>query len=113
MAVNLLVDPETGGILSVDSTVVDCFGYSMDQLGKMNISEVVLASAAEICEKIGHSTHLKKLSLQIREASGKLCGVRVYASLISIDQAGRLFMCIFEEQQREPVLNFAGSAPPR
>lgn len=116
MAVNLLVDPITGDILSVDSTATEFYGYSIGQLGTMNISDIVLGSAEEICAIIRHSRNLQKLSLQIREPSGALCGARAYASMVSIDQAGRLFLCIFEQEKKNSgavIFDFPGSPPAR
>ncbi|MDD5328638.1 MAG: PAS domain-containing protein [Sulfuricella sp.] len=96
MAINLLIDPETGSILSASSDMGDFYGYSAERLVAMNISDIALISAAEIGERIGQSTHLQTIPLSIRRASGEIRPARAYASRILVDGANQLFLCVFE-----------------
>ena len=102
MAINLLIDPETGCILSASGDTTDFYGYSAQQLITMNISDIVLTSATEIGERIGHSMYLQAIPLSIRRASGEVRSARAYASHLAVDGANRLFMCIFEHEPADP-----------
>lgn len=98
MAVNLLVDPESGDILYVSSGATDLYGYPMEQLKTMKISDISLLSAREISEKIGHSEYLQIIPLEIRLASGEIFGARAYASFMATSRSKSLFLCIFNQE---------------
>lgn len=105
MAINLLIDPDTGSILSASSDMADFYGYSAQRLIGMNISDIVQIPVAEIGIKIGHSTYLQAIPLSIRRASGEIRSARAYASFLAVDHIPRLFMCIFEQGLSDDQLN--------
>lgn len=106
MAVNLLVDPESGEILHVSSGTTDIYGYPMEQVKTMKISDISQLSAREIGEKIGHSEYLQIIPLEIRLASGEILDARAYASLITANRSESLFLCIFNQEPEAPCPPF-------
>lgn len=93
--VNLLVDPATGAILYTNSGAPDFFGYPLEQLKTMNISDFTLLSVQEISEKTRHSEHMQIIPLKIRHACGEIHDARAYASSVTMNRSDALFMCIF------------------
>lgn len=101
MVVNLLVEPETGSILYVSSGASDFYGYTIDQLKAMNISDITPLSVREIGETIGHSGYLQIIALKIRRPSGELHNARAYASFMTANRSKSLFLCIFNQKPEE------------
>lgn len=98
IVVNLLVNAETGDIVYVSSGATDFYGYTMEQLKTMNISDITPHSARKLCDQIGHSECLQTIPLTISHASGEILHARAYASFIATSQPKSLFLCIFNQE---------------
>lgn len=101
MVVNLLVEPETGSILYVSSGATDFYGYTMERLKTMNISDITPLSAREIGEEIGHSGYLQIIPLKIKHQSGEIHNARAYASFMTTNSSNMLFLCIFNQKPED------------
>jgi hypothetical protein len=94
--INLLIDPQTGGILHVSCSTEDFYGYAVPQLKSMNASEIFTVPVEEIVGKVRSSEYLKVISLGVRLATGLTCDAKAYASFVASGKSETLFLSIFE-----------------
>lgn len=103
--INLLIDPQTGGILHVSCSTENFYGYAVQQLKSMNASEIFTAPVGEIVGKARSSEYLKIISLRVRLATGLTCDAKAFASFMASGKSETLFLSIFEISGRKARRN--------
>ena len=97
-AVMLLLNPETGEIVSANPASAEYYGYTIDELQQMQISEISLLPKEEI-SRLLHEVQAKQTNYTVvphRLASGETRSVEVYSIPIE-HQSGRLNFSIIHD----------------
>lgn len=118
----LLIDPPSGEIIDANQAAADFYGYKIDQLQHMNISQINTLSEQEIAKELTLAA-LEKRNYFVfthRLANGQTRYVDVHSSPLAIDGKTRLFSIIhdstsriqFEERLKlhDTALNYAANA---
>ena len=104
-SIMMIIDPETKNIIEVNKAAVDYYGYPLERLKKMNLTEITLASEKHLEETISQVMRFKKNQF-IRKhklADGRKRFVEVFSSPIFIDGKNFLFSIIHDINER--ILN--------
>jgi PAS domain S-box-containing protein len=91
-AVKLLIDAETGAIVNANLAASNFYGWTVGELGQMNISEISTLTENEIAEerlKIKNNIGIPTDFIH-RDKDGNLKNVEVFSSIVEID--GKLFI---------------------
>jgi PAS domain S-box-containing protein len=86
-AVKLIFDPDNGNILDANNAAARFYGWTVEELRKMNISQINTLSFAEFknnLERAGNSDNIH-FNFRHRLANGKIKNVEVFSSTIDID----------------------------
>ena len=85
----LIIDPSTGDIVNANQTACEFYGYQMDQLLKMNISDINMLGKDGVTKEMGLSVAgmKRKFEFKHRLANGEVRDVEVYSG--PIDMVGR------------------------
>jgi two-component system, cell cycle sensor histidine kinase and response regulator CckA len=102
-AVMLLVDPESGRILDANPAAAAFYGYSLDKLLAMNITEINLLSPQEIEAQLKEAATGGKSDFQFqhRLASGELRDVEIYSVPIELESRKMLYSIIHDITHRK------------
>lgn len=102
-AVMLLVDPESGAIIDGNQAAVHYYGYSREELRKMNVSDIHPADPAILeATKLSIGNRLQdNILLQHRLANGEIRTVEVYSSPIQLDGKIIHFSIIHDVTERK------------
>lgn len=86
-AVMLLIDPETAYIVDANPAAVEFYGWPLETLKKMKISEINTLGEAEVKVNLNHSVALKQnhFFFRHRTASNKEIDVEVYSGPLMIN----------------------------
>jgi diguanylate cyclase (GGDEF)-like protein/PAS domain S-box-containing protein len=100
-AVMLLIDPVTGAIVDANPSASEFYGYSLDELRSMSITQINVMPAGEVADLIARAdsdTHAHFVCPH-RLATGEIRRVDVHSSPIS-DGRPLLFSIIVDVEQR-------------
>lgn len=106
----LLIEPENGKIIDANPAAVSFYGWSVDMLKCMNISEINTLSFEEIKAEIRIANELNKNSFEFvhKTADGTLKNVLVYSGSIDIENKEYWFSIIHDltetKKAREEVI---------
>ena len=102
LAVKLLIDPADGRIVDANPAAAEFYGYSLDTLRAMRISDINTLAPTEIQEEMERArTEKRKYFLfQHRLSSGELRDVEVYSSPIPVNQRLLLLSLIHDITER-------------
>ncbi|WP_310600741.1 PAS domain S-box protein [Desulfobulbus sp.] len=91
-SVKLLIDPDNGSIIDANKAASDFYGYPIEQLITMHVSEINVLDRAEIRAKLAMVKERQGEAFQFRHrlASGEIRDVEEYFSSIQI--AGRIVL---------------------
>jgi len=80
-AIKLLIDPETGEIIDANPAAAEFYGWSLDRLRRMRISDINTLSEAEIHEEMQNARVRRRTSFHFRHrlADGRIRDVDVYS----------------------------------
>ncbi|HEY9018154.1 EAL domain-containing protein [Thiomicrospira sp.] len=118
----LLVDPPTGEIIDVNQAAADFYGYKIEQLRHMNLSQINTLSDQELAKERNLAALQQRnyFVFTHRLANGKQRYVDVHSSPVLINGKTRLFSIIhdstsrvqFEERLKlhDTALNYAANA---
>ncbi|MEI6874219.1 MAG: PAS domain S-box protein, partial [Spirochaetota bacterium] len=101
--VKLIIDPDSGRILRANPAAAAFYGYPVDKLKLMNISNINTQSPAQIKSRM-HAALDEKLNVFYfphRLASGELREVEVHSSTIELDGKTVLYSIIFDITERK------------
>lgn len=81
-AVKLLVDPTTGAILDANRAAVSFYGYSLEELTRMRISQINTLPEEEVREALSRAAGQagRRFVFEHRLANGELRDVEIYSS---------------------------------
>jgi PAS domain S-box-containing protein len=101
-AIKLLINPEDGSIVDVNSAAVAFYGYTKEQLLSMKISDINILSPAQINEemKMAVSEERSYFNFPHRLADGTVRNVEVYSSPIIIGGFNLLHSIIHDITKR-------------
>ncbi|SHJ35560.1 PAS domain S-box-containing protein [Malonomonas rubra DSM 5091] len=102
-AVFLLVDPENGSLLDANKSAADFYGYSIDELKQLKISDINIMSDEDVAEKISEAATAKAnhFIFSHRLKGGEIRTVETYATLISLEEKPVLFSVIHDISERQ------------
>ena len=101
-AIMMLVDPVTGRIVDVNSSAVDFYGYSREQLGEMTVSEINMSSVERMKKDLKSILEHKRNYFVIpqRLSNGEIHTVEVFAAGIDAGNKKLLFAIIHDITER-------------
>ncbi|MDT8394014.1 MAG: PAS domain S-box protein [Bacteroidales bacterium] len=91
-AVKLIIDPENGKIVEANKAAAEFYGWSIEDLQKMNIAQINVLPPSQLKKEIEKARSLNKIQFEFkhRKADGKLVDVEVFSSSINIE--GKQFL---------------------
>ena len=101
-AIKLVVDPESRCIVEANKAAVEYYGYSLDRLTGMKISDINTLSEEEVHQEMDRAVRegRKYFVFQHRLASGELRDVEVYAGPVTVNGRKLLFAIIHDITDR-------------
>ena len=84
-AIKLLIDPNTGNILEANQSAANYYGWSKEQLRKMNIQDINTLTPEEVKSEIEkvRGPHRNYFEFHHRRADGSIRDVAVFCSIIT------------------------------
>ncbi len=97
-SVMFLLDPDTGSILDTNEAAVKFYGYSMEQLKSMNISQINTLPEEEVRLKMKDAVKYKRKFFQFKHrlASGEIRDVQVYSGYVTFGDKHLLYTIIHD-----------------
>lgn len=91
-AVKLIIDPENGAIVDANEAAATFYGWSIDELRQMKISQINILSPAEVKAEMqrAQNNHPVVFEFRHRLADGSVHDVEVFSS--GIDLEGKLYL---------------------
>jgi len=86
-AVKFIIDPETGKIVNANHAAAEFYGYTVNELENMNISQINILADDEIKIEMDKAKKSQKIYFEFkhRKADGSIADVEVYSSNIFIN----------------------------
>lgn len=114
-AVKLLVNPDTADIVDANLGACEFYGYSIETLKSMKITDINILPVEQVTEKMNivRTGQNKYFQAQHRMASGEIRDVEVYSGPIEIEEQVLLFSIIHDitkRRQAEQELKIAQKA---
>lgn len=103
--IKMLVDPDSGRILDANPGAVDYYGWTIEQLRGMLVSDLNTMSLAEIKKEMELAVTEQRnyFQFQHRKADGTIVDVEIYSDPIEIDSKTILYSTIHDITQRVAV----------
>lgn len=97
-AVMFLIDSHTGDIVDSNAAASDFYGYTVEQLTSMNISQINTLSPAEVADRLAEIKQQRKRSFEFTHklASGEFRNVQVYSGPMTVDGRELLYSIIHD-----------------
>lgn len=104
-AVKLLIDPNDGMIVDANSAAADFYGYSLEDLKKLKISDINVLSEEKIKEEMlnAHTEKRNYFNFKHRVANGELRDVEVYSSPLTVGGRSLLHSIIHDISDRKKM----------
>ncbi|MBN1301009.1 MAG: PAS domain S-box protein [Melioribacteraceae bacterium] len=104
-AIKLLIDPSDGSIIEANKAAAKFYGWSVEELVKMNISEINTLPFEKLKTEIliaeqPENTHFEMLH---RKADGNICAVEVFSSGIEIAGQNYLHSIVHDVSDKKKV----------
>ena len=101
-AILLLVEPNTGRIVSANKEAENTYGYSIDELCSMNIGDINILKPEQIKAEIHNATSELRNYFHFphKTASGKILNMEVESYPTKIDDKAHLFSVIYPSHKR-------------
>ncbi len=102
-AVKMVMDFETGFIIDANQAAAAFYGWTVEELKKMNVNEIIVASPEEIRESIDDANNGKQQynSVRHRTADGSLRDVEVYSNTIETNGKLLIYGIIIDVTERK------------
>ncbi|MEO8285529.1 MAG: PAS domain S-box protein [Chloroflexota bacterium] len=102
-AIQLLIDPDSGRIVDANSAAADFYGYYVEQLKTLNISDINTLSPDEIKSEIERARSEQRYNFLFRHAlaSGEVRDVEVHSSPIEIAGKVVLYSIVHDITERK------------
>jgi PAS domain S-box-containing protein len=88
----MILDPETGKIIEANKSAADFYGWSVDELQQMTLSQINIVSLEMLKDEMENAQRLKKNQFEIKhkKADGSVVDVEIFSSII--DYGGKHFL---------------------
>ncbi|HNL01246.1 MAG TPA: PAS domain S-box protein, partial [Leptospiraceae bacterium] len=102
-AIKLIIDEETGAIVDANGAACHFYGYSREQLLRMNIRDINCMSPDEITRELTAAGKQQRLVFEFKHmlSSGEIRDVEVYSGPIRVDGRPRLHSIIHDITERK------------
>ena len=102
LAIQLVIDPDSGAIVDANPAACDFYGYSRDKLTTMSIGEINTLPPHEVAAEMAaaHTEHRGYFVFRHRRASGAIHDVEVHSSPIEWQRPTLLFSIIHDISER-------------
>jgi len=102
-SVKLLINPDSGQIEDANPSACVFYGYSLEELKNMNISEINILSFADIKAEmnLARNTNKNYFNFKHKLANGEVHDVEVYSTPIHYGQHQKLFSIIHDITERK------------
>lgn len=106
-AVHLLINPENGNIENANHAACEFYGYSLDDLKNMNMSQINTMSPSDLFQAMKNAQTEKQVQFEFihRLANGTERNVMVYSSLIKSRNKDYLYSIIHDITDRKELFN--------
>lgn len=97
-AVMMILDPETGNIVDVNNAAAEYYGWSVEQLRRMNVIEMNI-DKPEMSRKrleVWKSARKRTFTVTHRKADGSLCDIEVYGKKIQVKGQWLAFLILHD-----------------
>ncbi|MGB5684456.1 MAG: PAS domain S-box protein [Candidatus Electrothrix sp.] len=103
MAVKLIIDPTEGAIVEANQAAAFYYGYSVDQLVAMRITDINQLSPEEVREEMARAEQEERLYFNFRHrlASGEVRDVEVYSGPLQSGERKLLYSIIHDITDRK------------
>jgi PAS domain S-box-containing protein len=104
-ATMLIVDPDSGHIQDANQAALNYYGFSKEELLKMNMSDINVLSPTEIKAEIllAEKENRAFYNLKHKLANGNIRDVEIYTSLIEVQSSEHNYCLIFDITQRRKI----------
>lgn len=104
-AIKLLIDPQTGQIVDANPAAAEFYGYAIEQLRQMQITDLNTLPTSEVTERMTttQQQQAKLWLFQHRLASGEMRQVEVYSSVLEFQGRTLLHSIIHDVTERYRV----------
>ncbi len=102
-AVMLIVDPDSGSILEANNAAALFYGYGVEDLRQMNITDINQLAREQVLTEMGMAKARKRNSFLFphRLASGEIRQVRVFSGLVQWEGKEALYSIVHDETEKE------------
>jgi diguanylate cyclase (GGDEF)-like protein/PAS domain S-box-containing protein len=102
-AVMLAIDPDTGEVLAANSAAIDYYGYTLDQLLNMQISDINILEQEEVANEMRRAQHEERDYFFFRHvlASGEIRDVEVHSGPIDWNGKEVLYSIVHDITDRK------------
>ncbi|MGH8056494.1 MAG: two-component system sensor histidine kinase NtrB, partial [Candidatus Entotheonellia bacterium] len=97
-AVKLLIDPNSGAIVDANPAAAEFYGYSLDVLRAMRITDLNTLPPAQVAVEMGRAASMRRLTFVFRHrlASGEIRDVEVHSSPLNLQGRTLLYSIIHD-----------------
>ncbi|NTU58354.1 MAG: PAS domain S-box protein [Chlorobiaceae bacterium] len=101
--VMLIIDKETGAIIDANPAAINYYGYSLDELCRMNIGQINTLTKEQIQTEMhrAHEQHCSYFAFQHRLADGSVRDVEVVSGPITVDGNALLYSIVNDVTDRK------------
>lgn len=105
-AVKLILDPETGKIVEANQSAAAFYGWSVDELQKMTLSQINIVSLEMLKQEMEKAQRQKKNQFEIKhtKADGSIVDVEIFSSIIDFGGKHFLHTIIHDISDRKKML---------
>lgn len=102
-SIMMLIDAQTGSIEYANRAAADFYGYTVEQLESMKITDINRLSADETAKKMQDAVynHNNQFEFVHRLANGELRNVEVYSSPHKVDEKDMLLSLVYDISERK------------
>jgi PAS domain S-box-containing protein len=102
-AIKLIIDPDSGFIVNANESACRFYGWPLDELKSMRISQINLLSPEQIKQEMERARHSSDFRAEFRhrKADGSVVDVEVYSNKMVIEGKEMLHSIIYEITERK------------
>ncbi len=104
-AVKLIVDPENGNIIEANKAAAAFYGWSVEELQKMNVSEINFLPPREVSKKMEATSYPQNIFSELRHlnSKGEVVDVEIFSSQVNYEGKKVLHFIIHDITARKKV----------
>ena len=104
-SVMLLIKPENGKIVDANEAASNFYGYSVDEIKQMNISQINILSDSEIYDEMQNAKNAKrnKFIFKHKLANGEIRDVEVYSGKVTFSDKIFIYSIVYDITERKKI----------